>query len=235
MQSLQDALLNALKSPSPLAYLLVFLGGIIVSLGSCTIIELPVLVGYIGGVGTSSKRRVFTLTFLFILGMLTTYLIIGVAIGLASISLGRMATGSTFLYIGVGGISLVLGMSMLGFLPVPTTGLECLAKLKRGKTDLLGAYLIGMAFIFFEAPTCPACAPALMLISGYMVTKGKVFVGVSLLMTYVLGQSIPLMAAGGMMGWLKELSQRFHRLGEYLRIASGIFLLLVALDLFWLA
>lgn len=235
MFEIQSTLTNALATPSVFAYLAVFVLGIFVSLGSCAIMELPLLMGYIGGVGTHSRKRIFILTCLFVLGMLTTYFLIGLVIGMASISLGQLAKGSSILFYVIAVVSLVLGFYLLGFLHFPFSGSALLLKISRGKTDFLGAYLIGLIFIFFEAPTCPSCAPALILISSYMVTKGTILAGVTLLLTYVFGQSIPILIAGAAVGWLKQFAHRFARWEEYLQIASGIFLIVIAFDLIWLA
>ncbi|MDP3013909.1 MAG: cytochrome c biogenesis protein CcdA, partial [Candidatus Subteraquimicrobiales bacterium] len=224
-----------LATPSFFSYLAVFILGIFVSLGSCAIMELPLLMGYIGGVETHSRKRIFILTVCFILGMLTTYFAIGLIIGLASLSLGQFARGSSMLFYVIAFVSFVFGLYLLGFLHLSFPRTKFLSRVKKGKGDFLGAYLIGLIFIFFEAPTCPSCAPALILISSYMVTKGTILAGVTLLMTYVLGQSVPVLIAGSAVGWLKQLTHRFTRWEEYLQIASGIFLIVIALDLLWLA
>ncbi|MDI6800128.1 MAG: cytochrome c biogenesis protein CcdA [Actinomycetota bacterium] len=235
MTNIQFSLQNALSSSSPLAYLTVFALGAVVSLGSCVILELPLLMGFLGGVQTRSKRRLVLLTLLFVGGMLTTYLAIGLAIGLASLSLAKFASFSRAIFYGLGAVSLLFGLYLLGFIHPPKMNTGFLELFARGHKDYLGAYLLGAIFIFFEAPTCPCCAPALILISGYMVTSGTIISGLTLLMVYVLGQSVPILIAGVAFGWIKGLSDRFVRLQEYLQIVSGILLTLVTLDLFWLA
>ncbi|MDI6689556.1 MAG: cytochrome c biogenesis protein CcdA [Actinomycetota bacterium] len=230
---LQNLVVEAIKTPSLLAFGAVFIAGIIVSLGSCAIMELPILIGYIGGMGYSSRRRIFAITLLFVLGMLTTYLIIGIVIGMASMTLSKIATLSTILYLAMGTVSLILGLYMLGFIhpPIPNLSLQKPSR----KLGLLGAYLLGLGFIFFEAPTCPACAPALMLISSYMVTAGKILWGLFLLLTYALGQSVPILIAGTLTSVIKPLTERAYSWKEYFQIVSSILLILVSLDLFWLA
>ncbi|MCX7832532.1 MAG: hypothetical protein N2440_06510, partial [Actinobacteria bacterium] len=79
------------------------------------------------------------------------------------------------------------------------------------------------------------CAPALFVIASYMISKGTVLIGISLLMTYVLGQSIPVFFAATIAGFADEASHRYKRFEEYVKIAAGVLLVLVGLDLFWLA
>lgn len=133
------------------------------SLGSCVIMELPLLMGFLGDVQTRSKRRLSLLTLLFVGGMLTTYLAIGLVIGLASLSLTKFASFSRVVYYGLGALSLLFGLYLLGFIHPPKVGSQFLQRDALGRKDYLRAYLLGLAFIFFEAQTCPCYAPALML------------------------------------------------------------------------
>ncbi len=228
-------LVQAIDKPSPLAFLAVFILGIVVSLGTCTILELPILLGYLGGLQENRRARLFKIVMLFTAGMLFSYFIISLTIGLAVVKINSFLGISYFFYLSIAAFSLLFGFYLLGFLPVklPAFDLNRIAKNHRGQS--LGAFLLGLTFIFFEAPTCPACAPALILIAGFMVTKGTIFLGVSLLMTYVVGQSVPLVIAGTFAGFLKNIGSRTVVLEEYIKIAAGILLVLVALDLIYLA
>lgn len=232
---MQDSVLQAIQAPSPLTYLLVFVTGLITSLGACAVLEAPILIGYLTGVSTKARKRLFVITLFFVLGMLTTYVLIGIFIGLIGTAVKQLTFWSTVLYLVMGVVSLTLGLIMLGFFRLPFSTTKTLSKIGGSRGDLWGAFILGLFFIFLEAPTCPACAPALMLISTYMVTQQKVVLGVALLLTYVTGQAVPILALGLFTGWMKQLTERFHRLEEYLRIVGGILLLLVGLDLLWLA
>lgn len=228
-------LINALQTPSPAAFLAVFVLGIFVSFGSCTILELPILLGYLGGVRESGRLRLFGLIMLFVLGMLLSYLLIGLIIGYAVINLASFASISTYVYIFVALISFVFGLYLLGFIRLQIPWFDRSLLFKNRKTESFGALILGFLFVFFEAPTCPSCAPALILIASYMLTKGTVLTGVFLLMTYVTGQAIPLIVAGTFAGVAKNLGSRFHAVQEYVQIAAGILLVVVSLDLLWLA
>lgn len=230
-----EQIFNALNSPSPTTYVAVFLLGVFVSFGSCTILEIPIIMGYINGIGPTSKRQIFFTILLFILGMLTSYFLIGLVIGYAAVNLSTFSKISFAVYIFVGTISIVLGLYLLGFLrlPLPHLHLDVLAM--NEKIRRFGAFTLGFLFIFFEAPTCPSCAPAIFVIASYMINKGTLSIGISLLMTYVFGQSIPVFLAATIAGFADQASRRYKRLEEYIKIAAGVLLVLVGLDLFWLA
>ncbi|MCX7831866.1 MAG: sulfite exporter TauE/SafE family protein, partial [Actinobacteria bacterium] len=196
-----DQIFKALNSPSPATYIAVFLLGIFVSFGSCTILEIPIIMGYINGLGSQNRRQIVTTVLLFILGMLTSYFLIGLAIGYAVVNLTAFSKISFAVYILVGAMSIIFGLYLLGFLRLPLPHIHLDAIASNEKTRKLGAFTLGFLFIFFEAPTCPSCAPALFVIASYMISKGTVLIGISLLMTYVLGQSIPVFFAATIAGF----------------------------------
>lgn len=226
---------NALNSPSPATYLAIFILGIIVSFGSCTILEMPIIISYINGLKTESRKQIVSTVLLFILGMLTSYFLIGLIIGYAVVNLAAFSVISTFVYIVVGVFAIIFGLFLLEFIRIPLPHIHLENVLSTPFTRNFGAFLLGFFFIFFEAPTCPSCAPALFVIASYMLTKGTILIGISLLMVYVLGQSVPLFFAATIAGFAEEASRRYAKIEEYVRIAAGILLILVGLDLFWLA
>jgi cytochrome c-type biogenesis protein len=167
--------------------------------------------------------------------MLVTYLLIGVFIGLVATALTRLIVWSKILYVGLGLVSILLGLVLLGLFRLPLPNKTSFEKFSKKRTDLLGAFFLGFGFVFLEAPTCPACAPALMMISAYMVTQHQILYGLVLLLTYVAGQSVPILLIGFFAGFLKQFAERFHTWEEYIQIAGGILLIVVGLDLLWLA
>ena len=232
---MQEVILEAIQNPSLFTYIAVFAAGILVSLGSCAVLEIPILIGYLGGVKTKSRPRLLIITSLFVLGMLFTYLFIGIFIGLVATAFTRLIVWSKVLYVGLGLASIIIGLVLLGLLRLSLPDVNALSSFSKGKGDLLGAFFLGFGFVFLEAPTCPACAPALMMISVYMVTQQKIVFGLLLLLSYVLGQSVPILLVGVFAGYLKPLADRFHSWGEYIQIIGGILLIVVGLDLLWLA
>jgi cytochrome c-type biogenesis protein len=183
----------------------------------------------------TSRRQIVKTVLLFIAGMLTSYFLIGLVIGYAVVNLSVFSDISRYVYLTVGFFAAIFGLYLLGFinLPIPHIHFENIFTTPSAKN--LGAFILGFLFIFLEAPTCPSCAPALFVIAGYMLNKGTVLIGVSLLMVYVTGQAVPLFFAATMAGFAEEASRRYARIEEYVRVVAGILLVLVGLDLFWLA
>lgn len=230
-----NQIFDALSSPSPTTYIAVFILGIIVSFGSCTILEMPIIMGYISGTKIENRKQLVKTVLLFILGMLTSYFIIGLIIGYAVVNLAVFSKISFYVYIGVGLLSILFGAYLLEFIRLPLPHIHLDSLIVNNKARNWGAYALGFFFIFLEAPTCPSCAPALFVIASYMLNKGTALIGISLLMVYVLGQAVPLFFAATFAGFAEEASKRYRKVEEYVRVAAGILLILVGIDLFWLA
>lgn len=226
---------EALNTPSLATYIAIFLLGILVSFGSCTILEMPLIMSYINGMKATSRRQIVKTVLLFIAGMLTSYFLIGLIIGYAVVNLSVFSDISKYVYYIVGFFAAIFGLYLLGFfkLPIPHIHFENIFTTPSAKN--FGAFILGFFFIFLEAPTCPSCAPALFVIASYMLSKGTVLIGLSLLMVYVIGQAVPLFFAATIAGFAEEASRRYKKFEEYVRVAAGILLVLVGLDLFWLA
>ncbi len=59
-----------LQTGSLVAYLLVFLGGIVTSIGPCNVAMIPLVVGYVGGSPDLSRRRCLALSLTFAVGFI---------------------------------------------------------------------------------------------------------------------------------------------------------------------
>ena len=94
-----------------LAFGLVFLGGIVTSIGPCNLATVPLLVGYVGGTATPGRGRALTLSLAFAIGLATTFMLLGVAAALV----GKAFTGLTnWGYYLLAAVCFVLALVMLG-------------------------------------------------------------------------------------------------------------------------
>ena len=102
-----------LQPTSILGYFLVFIGGIVTSIGPCNVAMVPLIIGYVGGSHDLSRRRSFRISLLFTLGLAITFMLLGV---IASV-VGGLIGGTTRLwYYLVALVCLVIGLQMLGVL-----------------------------------------------------------------------------------------------------------------------
>ena len=218
-----------LQTGSLIAFLLVFLGGIVTSIGPCNVAMIPLIVGYVGGSANLSRARSFALSLTFAVGLAITFVMLGVAATLVG---GLIGGASRVWYYVVAGVCFILGLQMLGVLSLPMPqGLARLRERIRLK-GLPGALMLGLV----SGLVASQCAtPALAAILTYvMAQQSALLYGAALLFVYALGRGVPIVLAGAFTGALKQL----RSLGQWSSLiekASGVIVVLVGLYFVWIA
>lgn len=220
--------LSAIQSVSALAYLLVFLGGLLTSLGPCNVATIPLIVGFVGGSHDLSRRRAFTLSCAFTLGLAITFMLLGVAAALVGAWIGSGWRGWYYL---VAAICFVIGLQMLGVfqfnLPLLFGGLRERIGLKGAP----GALALGLV----SGLVASQCAtPVLAAILTYVMAEGALAYGASLLFVYALGRGVPVVLAGTFAGALKGV-QALGRWQPLIEKVSGVIVLAVGFYFLWIA
>lgn len=225
--SMQELVMSAVRDISWSTFFIVFWGGAVLSLASCTIIRVPVIVGYVSG-ASASKKKAYLITLAFIAGLVISYTCLGILFGLASGILKSMIRYSRYMYYVLGIIALLAGIRLAGLTRrKPRAGK--LLDFKNKKTGFIGAFLFGMMFAIFEAPVCPCCGPVLFLIAGLTLSNGKLLFGIILFLTYALGQSLPVLLIGMLTGMVKYIHPYVERAEHLIEIIGGNILILLGL------
>lgn len=222
---LNQTIPQLLAERSSVTFIAIFVAGILTSISPCVLSMVPVLIGYVGGYSEPSRVRAFLLSLSLVLGMATTFTVLGVvAVSLGTI-FGQIGIGW---YYFVAVVSIIMGLNLLGVInlrfPVPNV-----AAPKIG--GIFGAYLVGLLFGIMAS----SCAtPVLVAILAVVTTAGDITTGAGLLFFYGLGHGMPLVLIGTFTGLLKEVS-RVARFTQYLNIFSGLVLILLGLYLLYIA
>ncbi len=218
-----------LQTGSLVAYLLVFLGGIVTSIGPCNVAMIPLVVGYVGGSPDLSRRRCLALSLTFAVGLAITFMLLGVVAALVG---GLIGGTSRVWYYLVAAVCLVIGLHILGGLPLPP--LPGLGRL-REKISLKGAPG-ALALGLVSGLVASQCAtPVLAAVLTYVMAKQETLIyGAALLFVYALGRGVPVVLAGTFTGVVKQL-QSLGRWSPFIEKASGVIILGVGLYFLWLA
>lgn len=218
----------ALQDISLLAFLLVFAGGVVTSIGPCNIATIPLIVGYVGGSRDLPRARAFVLSLAFAIGLALTFMLLGVVAALIG---GLIGASTRWWYYLVAGICFVIGLNMLGVLklnlPMWLGGL----RERIGLKGIPGALALGLV----SGLVASQCAtPVLAAILTYVMAKGALVYGAALLFVYVLGRGVPVVLAGTFTGVLKRF-QKLGRWSEVIEKASGVIVIGVGLYFIWIA
>jgi cytochrome c-type biogenesis protein len=219
---------ESLQTVSALAFLLVFAGGVVTSIGPCNLATIPLIVGYVGGSRNLPRTRAFLLSLAFATGLALTFMLLGVAAALIG---GMMGAGVRWWYYMVAGICFLIGLNMLGVLrlnlPIWFGGL----RERIGLKGIPGALALGLV----SGLVASQCAtPVLAAILTYVMAKGAFVYGAVLLFVYALGRGVPVVLAGTFTGMLK----RFQKLGRWSNVIekmSGVIVIGEGFYFLWIA
>jgi cytochrome c-type biogenesis protein len=212
-----------------LVFGLVFLGGIVTSIGPCNVAMIPLLVSYVGGTTTPARGRAFAFSLGFAVGLATTFTLLGVVAAL----LGNAFTGlGGWGYYLAASVCFALALNMLGALKINVPGGAARLRERIGWRGLPGALALGLV----SGLVASQCAtPALLAILTYvMVQQAAIGYGAALLFVYALGRGAPIVLAGTFTAALKGLRQA-GRWSAALETGSGLVMAGVGLYFLWLA
>ena len=220
---------SILQTGSFLAYILVFLGGIVTSIGPCNMAMIPLVVGYVGSSTELSRGRSLALSFTFAIGLAITFMVLGVVATLVG---GLIGGTSRVWYYVVAGVCLLVGMQMLGALALPPLGSLARWRARITLKGVPGALALGLV----SGLVASQCAtPVLVAILTYaMSLQGALIYGAALLFVYALGRGVPIVLVGTFAGVVKGL-QVVGRWSSLIERASGVVIIGVGLYFLWLA
>ena len=211
-------------------YLGSFAIGLIYGLGVCTASCLPILAGYIAGVGAGFRRGV-KVTLIFNSGRILAYALIGILIGLLSglitlVAPGVLSPFQIYSSIIFGSITIAIGASILLKARKPhecniqDVHIAARDKNKRFGFDF-GAFTLGLSRGLI------ICPPLVSLLLLYALPFSSPVGTMTLAVLFGLGTTIsPLLVLGGVTGWLLNKAPLFRKwisvAGAAVLIALGI-------------
>lgn len=212
-----------------LNYIVVFLEGLLSFLSPCVIPILPVYLAVLSRSGDDSemvqggkKQVLIRNTVLFVLGIATTFFILGAGIGAFRIFLTEY---KRYFLMGGGAFIMVMGLFYIGDLNIPFLQRERRMHYQVKNMNPFVAYLLGFTFSFGWTPCIgPMLASVLVLAS----TSENAMTGNLLIAIYTVGFIIPFLLVAifseKMMKFLDKMklySERIKKMGGFLLIAMG--------------
>jgi thiol:disulfide interchange protein DsbD len=215
MNGFAHSLQEYLSAGSLMAYPVAFLAGLLISFTPCVYPIIPIQLGFIGGQTAAAKTgggraswRGFTLSVLFVVGMAIVYAALGAFASLTGTLFGIWAS-SPWTYIVVGNVILVLALSMLDVIQLPTPQFLANWNPERKGKGYVSALLVGASSGLVVGPcTAPALGAAL----AFVGAQGNVFFGTTVLFVFAIGMGALMIALGTFSGALTALP----RSGEWM-------------------
>ena len=211
-----------------LAIFVAFWVGAIASLGSCTLIRLPIVLGYVAGTSDSRRRSIF-LTVLFVLGCILSYTALGAFFGFIGNMAVRLVQISKYVFWGLGIILLFMGLLVSGLISLKNLSSHFHIRNRFKNASYMGAFIFGIIFALLEMPACPCCGAILLIIAGTVIAKGSPLYSMTIFMSFAIGQSIPILLIGSSTSLIKYLTPRISRFEGYVKLAAGNILMVLGI------
>ncbi len=211
-----------------LAPMLALVAGVLTSVTPCSLSSVPLIIGYVGGVGEKNTKKAFFYSAVFSLGTALTF----VTMGIIATSAGKlMGTSSPVWYIILGMLMVLMFLQTFGiFNFIPSVNLVG----KNKRKGMIGAFLAGILGGIFSSP---CSTPVLIALLAIVAGEGNLLWGILLMLLYSIGHSALVMAAGTSVGFVRKINEsaRYKTVAAVLKYVMGTAILIIGLYMFWLA
>jgi len=210
-----------LSNVSLFGYGLVFLAGLVTSIGPCNLSIAPIIIAYVGGLEIG-RRRSLALSVAFTLGTATTFMILGLFIAAVG---GIFGTRQSILYYLVAAVCILLGLNLLGILKFNINYGGNLTNRVGEARGLGGSYLLGlvMGLVGSQCGT-----PILLVILSLAMASGQWLYGATLLFIYALGRGIPIILVGTFTGLITHI-ESFAKWNNIMEKIAGIIIIIMGI------
>ncbi|MEA4831341.1 Thiol:disulfide interchange protein DsbD [bioreactor metagenome] len=227
MTELLENLSNLINTSGWLAPILALFAGILTSFTPCSLSSIPLVIGYVGGIGQRNTKKAFWLSVTFAAGAAVTFTVLGVFASLAGKMIGY---GASWWYIILGVLMILMALQTWGiFEIIPSSYLIS----KNTKKGFIGAFIAGILGGIFSSP---CSTPVLIALLAIVAGKGNIIWGILLLLLYSIGHGILAIVAGTSIGFMQKLSssEKYGKASIMLKIVMGSLILLIGFYLFYL-
>lgn len=183
----QNTIALRLHGPEALAgwhlYPVAFVGGLVASISPCILGMLPLNLSYIGASKLTSRVAALRVALMFVLGVIA----VNVALGLvSSLFFALFVQYRAPVNIGVGALTIVMGLWMAGLVRLPTP------QIGTGIPPGGGAFVVGTVFALIASP---CASPILVFILGAVSLAGSPARAVAAMTLYAVGYTLVLFLA----------------------------------------
>jgi len=217
----EDLLQSSLAHPGALTVALVFAGGLLTSLGPCSLSLLPVTLAYLAGFeesGGGPAGRPWLRSLSFCGGIVSALVLLGLASG----SLGRIygqVPGLVPTLVAL--LAVLMGLNLLGLLPLRLPSGPDPEQWRQRVPAAAAPLAAGLAF---GLAASPCTTPVLAVLLAWIAQAGTPLTGAVLLTAFAAGQVMPLLLAGTAAAWLPRLLA-LRAIGQWVPPISGAVLL----------
>jgi len=183
-------------------------------------VRIPIVFGLVAGTSGSRKKSILSLLS-FISGLVISYTLLGILLGIAGDVTSRLIPITKYIYAALGVLIMIVGIFVSGLFPFRSLHLHSHIADRFKRTGYLGTFFFGIALALIEMPTCPCCAPILLIIASSVIANGSFAYSVLVFMSFAIGQSLPTLVIGMSTSIAKYLTPKIEKFEGYIRLVAG--------------
>ena len=211
---------NGLNNPTPLTLLIVFTGGLLTSLGPCSLSLLPITVAYLAGF--KSKQTPLQKTISFCSGIVISLVVLGSLSGFLGKIYGQLPG---FFSIFISLLAIIMGLNLIGLLSI---SLPSGPDPKTWTRQVPPSFAPVSAGLAFGLASSPCATPVLAVLLAWIAKQGNPLGGTIFLASFAIGQIVPLFIAGTFAASIPKLLS-LRPIGKWVPPISGVILLSVGI------
>ena len=203
--------------PGPVLAVLAVVAGVLSFTSPCALPLVPGYIGYMSGVSARRGRTLLSAA-IFVAGFALVFTLLGAA---SSAAASLIAEHRQLLDRLAGIVIVLLGLFLLGLVPLPGLLRERRPLLEHVRPGPEGALLLGIAYAFGWTP---CIGPILGAILALAAAEGTAHQGALLLLLYSLGLGIPFLLAALFLDRFRAVSSWIRRRAAVIDAAGGVLL-----------
>lgn len=198
-----------------LSFLFVFIAGFLTSLTPCIYPMLPITLAVLGAKKSKSKMDGFLKSVIYVIGMASTYAVLGVLAATSGFMFGSLLSNGYFLVF-LSAILFVAALSMFDVFEIQTPQfLNNRVSAQNSSSSIVALFGAGL---FSGLIVGPCVGPVLVSVLGYVSQTGSVVLGFGLLFTFALGLGSLIIVAGT----FSSVFEKIPRAGSWMILVKKI-------------
>ena len=207
------------------AITLSLIAGLISSFTPCTLAQIPLIIGYVGGYAENNKRKPLIYSLVFALGITITFTVLGII----AASFGKIIGLQSHIWdLVLAFLMFLIGLHTLGIIDImPKT-----PKIKSTKKGIIGALILGLFSGMFSTP---CSTPVLIVILAYVADKSNIILGIIMLFLYAIGHNLLVVIAGTSVGATQRIikSEKMKNATNIIKYTLGTLIIILGIYLTW--
>lgn len=200
-QWVERVIKQELQKRSAFLFVLVFIAGFLTSFTPCVYPVIPIVMGYVGTRSGKSKWKGFYLSIFFVLGLALVYSVLGLLAATTGTMMGISFQSPVVVGV-ISAIFIVMGLSLAGLFDIPVPASISSKIQSSGKSQVLGALVVGGVSGIIAAP---CVGPVLIALLSWISQTGNILLGFWLTFTFSLGLGTIFLIVGTFSGVVSAL------------------------------